>query len=394
MFHTNGGDKTILLGSVGFVLLALLLSGHTISVSAQTAAFTPTTTITVDICGNGAVEGNEFCDDGINTGAYSTSTAGRICNNNCTAFGPYCGDGTVQTFNGEECDDGNNTDGDLCDALCQNEEDPVVNPGGSTSGGGGGGGGGGGSDDGNIELDNPTEVFIQGLAYPGATVNILLDGNVEEVVEADSTGEFEHTFDSLTPGVATFGFWAEDGSGRKSITFSTTFEVTESAGTTLSGIYIPPTIEATPQQMAQGETVTFVGEAAPNVDVLTHIDNGEHVATTTSASTGEYLLAFNTSVLTNESFHGVKALYRDSTNTQIESGFSQIVNFYVGVSDSPIPEGDLCPRADIDSDGRVNLTDFSILLFNWGTADAAANINFQGLVDLTDFSVLLFCWTG
>ena len=50
--------------------------------------------------------------------------------------------------------------------------------------------------------------------------------------------------------------------------------------------------------------------------------------------------------------------------------------------------------ADINGDGKVNLVDFSILLFHWGTSDDIADLNEDGKVSLTDFSILLFNWTG
>jgi hypothetical protein len=54
--------------------------------------------------------------------------------------------------------------------------------------------------------------------------------------------------------------------------------------------------------------------------------------------------------------------------------------------------------ADLNRDGKVNLTDFSILLFWWntdgGTSDPSADINGDKKVNLTDFSILLFNWTG
>ncbi len=51
-------------------------------------------------CGDGIVSGNETCDDGKNDGSYGS------CLSDCTR-GPYCGDSTVQTPQ-EVCDDGTN----------------------------------------------------------------------------------------------------------------------------------------------------------------------------------------------------------------------------------------------------------------------------------------------
>ena len=59
-------------------------------------------------CGNGLIEGGEECDDG-------NTTDGDGCSALCEVE-PVCGDGTVDT--GEECDDGNVSDGDGCSATC------------------------------------------------------------------------------------------------------------------------------------------------------------------------------------------------------------------------------------------------------------------------------------
>ncbi len=60
---------------------------------------------------------------------------------------------------------------------------------------------------------------------------------------------------------------------------------------------------------------------------------------------------------------------------------------------SPIPaEG---RPADLNGDVRVDLVDFSILLYNWGKPkNLKADINNDGLVDLVDFSIMLYWWTG
>ena len=53
---------------------------------------------------------------------------------------------------------------------------------------------------------------------------------------------------------------------------------------------------------------------------------------------------------------------------------------------------------DLNVDGKVNIVDFSILLFHWGEdggdSSPPADINHDGIVNLTDFSVMIFHWTG
>jgi cysteine-rich repeat protein len=62
------------------------------------------------VCGNGEVEGDEVCDDGVNDGGYGGCTA------DCSALGPHCGDDAVQ--GAEDCDDGDDENGDGCNIDC------------------------------------------------------------------------------------------------------------------------------------------------------------------------------------------------------------------------------------------------------------------------------------
>jgi cysteine-rich repeat protein len=62
-------------------------------------------------CGDGVVNGTEECDGG----GSETAT----CNTNCTTS--RCGDSIVNTLAGEQCDDGNQVNGDGCSSTCQIE---------------------------------------------------------------------------------------------------------------------------------------------------------------------------------------------------------------------------------------------------------------------------------
>ncbi len=62
------------------------------------------------VCGDGKVEGSEQCDDG-------NTTPGDGCDALCVKEATAeCGNGAMDA--GEECDDGNNVDGDGCQANC------------------------------------------------------------------------------------------------------------------------------------------------------------------------------------------------------------------------------------------------------------------------------------
>ncbi len=377
-------------------LLVSLASGVPRDVGAQ--VYVATTTVSLTVCGDGVVSGAEFCDDGTNTGAYAGSIAGRNCDPLCRSYGPYCGDSIIQVFYGEECDDGNNSSGDLCNNICQNETPPVTvgGGGGGTTGGGGGKSSGtgqtgipGASTQGNIDFVGETTVLVRGMAYPGATVSILRDGELERVVEADSSGMFNYALSGQTAGITTFGFWALDRANRSSITYSATFQIVENAATTLSGILIPPTIAAVPEKVPPGSSVQFEGTAAANSSVRVFVDAADTPEETKAAQSGAYVLAYDTKDLAAEQFHTVKAHYVDASNSELKSGFSALLNFYVGTRDVASTV-----TADLNGDRAVNLTDFSILLFNWNSNNPVADINKDGVVSLPDFSILLFYWTG
>jgi len=66
-------------------------------------------------CGDGIIDGGEDCDDG---GVTAT------CDDDCTFA--ECGDGNVNEAAGEQCDDGNNMNGDGCEADCTLVQIPAL----------------------------------------------------------------------------------------------------------------------------------------------------------------------------------------------------------------------------------------------------------------------------
>lgn len=382
------------------LLVALVVAALTVMpVFVFAQPYVATTTVRLSVCGDGILDGPEFCDDGTNSGLYASSIATRNCTPDCRGWGQYCGDGAINFDDGERCDDGNNMNGDLCDATCQNEQDPVTE-GGSSSGGSAGGGGGrssggddgipGASEEGGINFEGDTDIIIRGMAYPRARITLLRDGDIDSVFEADSSGEFEYTLSEQTPGITTFGFWAQDQADRRSITYTATFQVIQNAVTTLTGILIPPTIAVVPEKIPPGETAVFEGTAAPNATLQAYVDNGEDPEVTIAANDGVWSMVHDTTGLAVEQFHTVKANYFLPDDDELKSGFSTLVSYYVGNAD--VDTSFL--SADLNRDTFVNLADFSILLFNWNTTNAVADIDQNGQVGLSDFSIMLFYWTG
>ncbi|MCA9366481.1 DUF4215 domain-containing protein [Candidatus Kaiserbacteria bacterium] len=358
-------------------LFGLCVSGG-VGVFAQSIA---TTTVSISNCGDSLVTAPEECDVPGETGEYSTTIVGRQCDVTCR-FGPYCGDGVLQTVHGEECDDGNNDDGDFCGADC------TIEPAGS--GGGGSGGGGSRSSGGSNEDLGDTVVRVSGIAYPGRTVNILLDGDSVGTVRAASNGEFEFSMNA-DPGPATIGFWSTDAFGTRSITYTTTFDVTQGAVTNVNDVYLPPTIKVNDATIDPGAILTISGQAPPSRTVSVYLGSNK-IGENTANSQGDWSIAYDTTGLSSAEYV-LKARYQSGSGSLVtQSSYSSSLQLFVGIDGSP------GTPSDLNRDGRINLIDFSILIFWWqtsgGDSDPPADINGNGNVGLEDFSILLFNWTG
>ena len=250
-----------------------------------------------------------------------------------------------------------------------------------TSNGGGGGGGGGGS------TTAETKVILQGKAYPSAEITILKDGKVLTIINADAAGDFKKELTS-TVGIFTFGLWAEDNEGRKSITFSFTMTVYEGKTTTVSGIFIPPTIELSKVNISRGETLNILGQTAPDSELTIAISSPQEITKVTTADEkGEWDYNFDTGNL-EEGSHTTRA--KAETTEGLASSYSKVLGFYIGKYGS----ADICPRADFNKDEKTNLVDFSIMLYWWGKYNPCVDQNQDGIVNLPDFSILMYWWSG
>lgn len=375
---------TVKKGLALLVLSVFVLFAVPVQSTAQviTSGFIATTTVTMSICGNVIVDAGEECDAPGETGGYSTTIVGRQCDVSCE-YGPYCGDAILQTIQGEECDDGNNDAGDFCSAICKIE--PAGGGGGGTSGGGSKSGGGSTKDLG------PTQVSVTGKGFPGQTVHVIMDAKEIGTVRADSTGKFDFAANA-SPGTVSMGFWSLDANRNKSITYNTTFDVTQGAITNVNSVLIPPTLAVNNNAINPGDTIIFSGQAVPNTSIEVHIDDSANILKTVSDGSGLWTVSYNTAGLSAKN-HTARARYiLGNGPLTTQSSFSTTLQLSVGVA------GTSAKPSDLNRDGGVNLIDFSILIFWWGTpggnSDPHADINSNNNVGLEDFSILLFNWTG
>jgi hypothetical protein len=273
--------------------------------------------------------------------------------------------------------------------------------GGAGGGGGGGGGGGAGSTAGGgfETTDGPFEsgdgrVIISGFSIPSARVSVLVDGRVAREAVANSQGAFSITIDGISRGAYTFGVYATDSNGTRTSTYSTSFTVSGARASSLSNILITPSVRVQPDPVPLGTDYTISGFAIPNATVTIETERegspgSRQTLTATSNAAGAWSVSASGAGLTAGTYK-VRARAAQASGTQ--TNFSQYTFYGVGQT-ATVPR-----NADLNRDGRVNLVDFSILLFWWGTdggnSNPPADINSDNRVNLTDFSILLFNWTG
>jgi hypothetical protein len=259
---------------------------------------------------------------------------------------------------------------------------------------GGGGGGGGG-------LTPPPPppppsgngiLIVKGLAYPSSQVTLMKDGAQVASTTADPGAAFNIQLSGLAAASYSFGVYSTDQTGQRSPTY--TFSETFSTGVTITvdNIFLGPSIGLSHSVIKKGDTITAFGYTTPNSNVNVFINSSpEYIETVQSTTSGAWVEPFNTEVLDLGSHTSKSQAKKDSALSM----YSNTLGFAVADKSLPIP--DQCKRSDLNCDGRVNLTDFSILLFFWqqtNPSNKAADINKDGIVNLTDFSILLFDWTG
>ncbi len=258
--------------------------------------------------------------------------------------------------------------------------------------GGGGGGGGGG-------ILTTTRAEFSGLAYSMSKVSLLKDGQVVSSVLAGPDAKFFIAVTDVNLGDHLFSLIAEDNNGvfSKSITLPLT--ITSNEKSTMSGLYLTPTLVVDKDEVKHGDNIAIFGQTAPNSQVTIGIasEEGETFHITESNDDGTFLYNLDTISLETGEYEARAESLKDGKVSE----FSYPVHF--SVSDRSIVRVEsTCPqRGDLNGDCKVNIIDFSIAVFWYKeplsstfTEIESAKLSGDGFVDLVDLSIIAFYWTG
>jgi len=146
----------------------------------------------------------------------------------------------------------------------------------------------------------------------------------------------------------------------------------------------------------RGNPIRVFGQSAPESLITIEVNSEEELFfQTQSDKDGVYSFSFLTSPLQI----GSHSTHSNASKSSEISRPSKVVAFNVGTKDILKSKTDApksAGKGDQNSDGKINLVDFSIASYWYKKKNfpPAYDLNSDGKIDLIDFSIMASGWTG
>lgn len=239
-------------------------------------------------------------------------------------------------------------------------------------------------------IPNPGVQF-SGVASPGAAIVVQRSGVTVTTATAASSGVFSVNLTDQPVGQQSYTINASDAAGLALSSVSFAFQLTLGTNTVVTGIFLGPSISIDKASVKLGQFVTISGSTAPSSAVTLSVNSLNPQNYTINADSGGLW-----SKLVNTQEIGV-GTHSASARAILEGSIVSATSSTIAFAVNPLEQCDGKRTADNNCDGKVNLTDFSILLYFWqqvNPSNGRVDINGDGRVDVVDFSIMLFQWTG
>jgi len=224
-----------------------------------------------------------------------------------------------------------------------------------------------------------TTVTFSGYAPASSTVTIKESGLVIGTTVTNPSGVFTKTIVS-SDGLHDFSLYLTDTGGLDTPeTYFNGVNLPVHLDTPISDIHLPPTIALSKTTINKGDSVAVFGQGAPGSTVHVFLNSAEKFSGVIGGGS-DYQF-----ILTSGYNSGANTLYAYLSRGGLADSVS---SFTVNLQVNP------CKRSDLNCDGRVNLTDFAILLHYWNTNSSIADTNKDGIVGLIDFAIMMSDWTN
>lgn len=297
---------------------------------------------------------------------------------------------------------------------------------------------------------NPTIQF-SGYAGSGAALTITRGSTVVYTAALGGSGQFDVILADQPVGEQTYVVAAQDDSNRSFSALTFILNLQPNTATILSNVFLGPSISADKTTLTRDEQITISGITVPLSAVTFDFSS---VALTPYSTTSNAAGVWRIVISGADLGVGTFTAHARSVFSSITSGYSPLISFSVTESGTTntntappgntntvpgntntIPPGNinttpgttntntalpdntniapsvntnrptnvntpLVPPttiavADFNTDSKVNLIDFSILMYYWHqqqSANPEADINHDGVVDIIDVSIMLFQW--
>lgn len=234
----------------------------------------------------------------------------------------------------------------------------------------------------------PTSVKFLGQAYPNSTIEILRRSIADEIYRnipteemiVNDDGTFLASYTGLLGSDYLFALRVIDTDGRDTGILSFNVDLLR-GNLAAKDFVIPPTLSHGPDVIRKGSGIELEGYAAPNSTVVVELDN-EITAETSSDSAGYWTNYLNTNLY---SFGNHNIRTKQILNDGRESDFSK--GHTIKISSLILPE------ADFNEDEKIDIADWSVFLFKWGSSDnnirSILDFDKDGNINISDFSIFL-----
>jgi len=213
-------------------------------------------------------------------------------------------------------------------------------------------------------------VRLSGYAGPGTFITITENGTVIGTDTAGIAGVFNKYLTGITPGTHTFSLYGVDQSDRTTSLLDVTAITPIYQETLISNLLLSPTIEINTASIDQGDDLISWGSALinGNLSIFTEPHLRTYYATASALGNWSYTID-NTDEYIPGDYH-IYALVQNGTGNQ--SNFSNALQFRVNsLSGGTDPTCDIS-RGDLNCDDSINLYDFSIMMYYWGSINAVS----------------------
>lgn len=238
-------------------------------------------------------------------------------------------------------------------------------------------------------------VVLSGQAYAPSSIELLRRSSEDEEFQQvtnqslslSNDGMFSISYLGLSNADYFFALRVKDQDGRDAGVLSFNTQLVDNF--TVNDIFVPPTVDFENALLKRGRDIKLFGYASPYNPVEVEID-GETAGETKADNRGYYTLAVNTDLLQN-GLHQVRVRQIDNSYPRRfipprdKSVFSASRTFKVTAL--------LFPEADLNSDDKINITDWSIFLVRSRSGDTKTletiDLDRNGEFNIFDFSIFL-----